>query len=199
MIAFPEVKTGLIFSFDRRFSKAENSILLEKAIKYKDRGVIGIDIAGPRRTNFNYLDYIDLYQEAKKYDLGTTVHAGEEGDASEMEAIVDNLHLDRIGHGIKAATSKKLMSKLADKNITLERCPTSNLKIGIVESMDHLKQIIRTFMDAGVKFTINTDGPELLNTNIKQEISLLLNNGILSIDEMRDTIEISKQTSFLTA
>lgn len=197
MIAFPEVQAGFIFSMDRRFSKKENAVLLEKAIKYKNRGVIGIDVAGPRRDNFDYLDYTDLYQEAKKHGLGTTVHAGEEGDASEMEKIVDNMPLDRVGHGVKAATSKQLMKKLSDKNIVLELCPTSNLKIGIVENMEHMKHLVRTFIESNVTFTINTDGPELLNTNIKQEISLLLNNHILSTDEMHDAVENARKASFL--
>jgi adenosine deaminase len=198
MIAFPEVKAGLIFSFDRRLSKRANSVILEKAIKYRDRGVIGIDTAGPRRSAFDYLDYKDLYQEATNNGLNTTVHTGEEGDAQEMEMIVDNLPLNRIGHGIKAAESSKLMRKLADKNITLELCPTSNLRIGIVKDMEHFKRIVRSFVDAGVKFTVNTDGPELLHTNIKKEISLLLDNHVLSVDEMHKVIETSNEVSFLT-
>ena len=71
------------------------------------------------------------------------------------------------------------MHKLIDKNITLEVCPTSNLKIGVIKGTQELKRILRTFFTTGVSFTINTDGPELLDTTIKKGISLLLDNDIL--------------------
>jgi len=196
-MAFPEVTVGLIFTLDRRFAKKENTIILEKAIKYKDRGVIGIDMAGPRAADFNYLDYKDLYQEAVSQGLKTTIHAGEEGTAKEMETIVNKFPLQRIGHGIKAIESKKLMHKLIDKNITLELCPTSNLKIGVVKDIHELKRITRTFFDTGVSFTINTDGPELLDTTIKKEIRLLLDNDILTADEMMKVVDMGHKASFL--
>jgi adenosine deaminase len=197
MIAFPEVKCGLVFSLDRRFSKEKNSVILEKAIKYKSRGVIGIDIGGPRREGFFYEDYADIYQEARKQGLKTTVHTGEEGAVEEMDLVLDALKPHRVGHGIKGAQSKNVIRKLLDRDIVLEICPTSNLKLGMVKDIADLHKIMRTFIDAKVKFTINTDGPELLQTNLKQEISLLLKHRILSVSEALESVKHSHAASFL--
>ena len=197
MIAFPEVKVGLILEFDRRLSKQQNRVILEKSIRYKDRGVIGIDIAGPRIGVFDYLDYADLYQEAIASGLKTTVHAGEEGTAEEMSQIVDILPLHRIGHGIKSHLSKALMKKLVEKDICLEICPTSNLKLGIIKNIKELGDIIQCLIKNGVTFTINTDGPELLQTKAKDEIAMLLDNHIVNFIEMEKIIDNSFKYSFI--
>ncbi len=199
MIAFPEVKVGLILNLDRRLSKKENTIILEKAIKYKNRGVVAIDIAGPRIGDFDYASYCDLYQEATKKGLKTTIHTGEEGSVEEMKKVIEALPLNRIGHGIKAHLDKKLMKKLRDLDICLEICPTSNLKLGIVKDIKELNKIIRTFLENEVKFTINTDGPELLQTTIKEEIAILLDNEIVNFEEMNVIIENGFKYSFISS
>jgi adenosine deaminase len=159
--------------------------------------VIGIDIGGPRKEGFYYEDYADLYQEARNQGLKTTVHTGEEGTAEEMELVIDALKPHRIGHGIKGAQRKSVISKLLDRDIVLEICPTSNLKLGMVSDINDLHNILRTFIDAKVKFTINTDGPELLQTNLKQEIGLLLKHRILSVSEALESVKQSHAASFL--
>ncbi|RZI47298.1 adenosine deaminase [Rickettsiales endosymbiont of Peranema trichophorum] len=196
-IAFPEVKTGIILEFDRRLTKEQNTVILEKAIKYKGRGVVGIDIAGPRVPHFSYMDYVELYQEAIMQGLSTTIHAGEEGSADEMKSIVANIPLHRVGHGVKAYTDLELMKMLVDRDITLEICPTSNLTLGIVDGLREFKEIIRTFIKNDVKFTINTDGPILLNTDIKKEISLLLDHQVVSLEEMLVINNRAHEASFI--
>ncbi len=198
MIAFPEVSAGLILEFDRRLSLKENSIILEKAIKYKSRGIVGIDIAGPRGESFRYHDYASLYKEANRQGLKTTIHLGEEGSSEEMEEVVDLFPLNRIGHGIKAHSNPRLMDKLASSGICLEICPTSNIMLGIIRDINELRYIVRTFIDRGVHFTINTDGPELLQTTIKQELAMLLDNNIVTLDEMAAIVQQGFKHTFIS-
>ena len=61
---FPEIRAGLIFFLDRRLPYKMNEIIVRKAMKYKNRGVVGIDIAGPHKDGFRYEDYSKLYEEA---------------------------------------------------------------------------------------------------------------------------------------
>jgi adenosine deaminase len=139
-----------------------------------------------------------LYQEAIRNGLKTTSHLGEEGSVAEMASVVDILPLHRIGHGIKAHLDPQLMRKLVELDICLEICPTSNLKLGIIKDIAELRFIIRTFLKHGVQFTINTDGPELLQTAIKDEIAILLDNEIVTTREMEQIISNSFKYSFIS-
>ena len=73
------VKPGLIFCLDRAFPYELNEIIAEKAIAWRDRGVVGIDIAGPEASTFRVADYRRLFRRARQYGLGLTVHTGESG------------------------------------------------------------------------------------------------------------------------
>src|ERR1035437_3207503 len=133
MLEYP-IRPGLIFCLDRAFPFELNEIIAEKAIAWRDRGVVGIDIAGPEATSFVVADYRDLFRRARKCGLGITVHAGEAGTVEEMAAVIELLEPDRIGHGVKSAYDPRTMGMLRERAIVLEVCPTSNLQTGVVSS-----------------------------------------------------------------
>src|ERR1700674_2046979 len=93
------VKTGIIICLDRTFDHHLNEILLEKALKYKSRGVVGIDIAGSARKGFHYSDCKALYRRARKEGLGLTVHAGEDEGHGSVRDVLEKREPQRIGHG----------------------------------------------------------------------------------------------------
>lgn len=197
LIELPAVRAGLIFILDRRLSFAENEIIVKKAIKYRSRGVIGIDIAGPMKEGFRYDAYTPLYMQAREAGLKTTVHTGEDGDAEEMAHVLNVLPLDRVNHGFKAVESPDLMADLVKKNLTLCLCPTSNMRLGFIKDGEHLKKIIRTFMDHGVKFCLNTDNPAMLKTSVPKEIELMRKYGILSEEEIAQVVRFGHEASFI--
>ncbi len=194
---FPTIRAGLIFLLDRRLPVAMNEIILKKAIKYKNRGVIGIDIAGPLGDGFNYDDYAPLYHQAQEAGLKTTVHTGEDGDVEEMAHVLKVLPLDRINHGFRAYTSPELMKEIREKDLTLCLCPTSNMKVGFIKDGAHLKEVIRTLYDNEVKFCINTDNPSMLRTNLSKEIDLLREHEILSENEIEQTVTWAFDATFI--
>jgi len=171
------VKAGLIFCLAREFDHRLNSIILEKAIKYRHRGVVGIDLAGTE-TRAIELDgtqvgaYEDLFTRARAAGLKTTVHTGETvGTGAEgVIAVVDRLKPHRIGHGIRAAYDESAMRLLQEHDVVLELCPTSNLQTRAVSGVEELRHIVQTFLDRGVKITLNTDGPYLLDTDMQREV-----------------------------
>jgi adenosine deaminase len=173
------VKTGLIVCLDRTFNRRLNEILLEKAILFSERGVVGIDVAGPARSEFRYADYSAIFRRAKREGLGLTVHAGEDEGHESVRQVIEHLEPDRIGHGVRAADNDKTMEVLAKSGAVLEVCPTSNLNTGVLKSVQEMKQVFRALKERGVKFTLNTDGPEMLRTNLRGEIEFLLREGVL--------------------
>src|SRR6187455_52562 len=115
-LEYPQVRGGLILMMDRTFSERQNSTIVEKAIRYSPRGVVGIDTAAPRPASdgpYPYRDLASLVDQARSAGLGVTIHVGEEGGEhgiAEIREVVDALRPDRIGHGILAAQDPDLMS-----------------------------------------------------------------------------------------
>src|SRR3954469_3855622 len=105
------VKAGLIFCLAREFPIELNEIIVKKAVKYKARGVVGIDLAGPEQHTLELgaqVDgYRDLFARARAAGMGTTVHTGETQHTAVpgVLAVLEKLRPSRIGHGVAAASS----------------------------------------------------------------------------------------------
>ena len=191
------VKPGLIFCLDRAFPFELNEIIVEKAIAWRDRGIVGIDIAGPKSSTFRVADYRRLFRRARQFGLGLTVHTGESGSIDEVARVVELLEPDRIGHGVKAAYDPRAMAMIRDRGIVLEICPTSNLNTRVVSGWDEFRWIFDTFRRNEIRFTINTDGPEMLKTYIRDEMATLGRLGILSVDDQEQAAATSLASSFV--
>ena len=191
-LEYPRVRAGLILMMDRTFTREQNEVIVDKAIRYRDRGVVGIDIAGPRPNGgrYPYRDLAPLVETARAAGLGITIHVGEEGGAdgiAEIGEVVESLRPERIGHGILAAQDEETMSLIRKAGVVLEICPTSNLLTRALPDHDALRDVIATFVDREVLFTIATDGPEMMRTHLQDELQLLLETGSLQAKDI-DTV-----------
>jgi len=203
-LEYPQVRAGLILMMDRTFDERQNAIIVEKAIRYAPRGIVGVDIAGPRPRGerYSYRDLAPLVEEARNAGLGVTIHVGEEGEehaAAEIAEVIETLRPDRIGHGILAAREPALMDALRAAGIVLEICPTSNLLTKALRNEDEVRSTLRAFADNGVAFTIATDGPEMMRTHLRDELDLLLRIGALDEDELREANARGHEASFVRA
>jgi adenosine deaminase len=201
-LEYPQVRAGLILMMDRTFDERQNQIIVEKAIRYRSRGIVGIDIAGPRPNGgrYPYAQLAPLVEEARAAGLGVTIHVGEEGGAygiEEIAEVVESLQPDRIGHGILAARDPGLIGELRERGTVLEICPTSNLLTKALPDEAAVRTTLRTFADAGVRFTIATDGPEMMRTHLRDELDLLLRIGALDEDELREANARGHEASFV--
>src|SRR5262245_32667569 len=201
-LEYPQVRAGLILMMDRTFTEQQNAIIVEKAIRWASRGIVGVDIAGPRPRGerYPYRDLAPLVEEARSAGLGVTIHVGEEGGdqgVEEIAEVVDTLQPDRIGHGILAVRSPDLMRALASRGIVLEICPTSNLLTKALSGEDELRDTIRSFLDGDVPFTIATDGPEMMRTRLRDEFELLLRIEALDEGSLRQANSRGHEASFV--
>ena len=186
-LEYPRVRAGLILMMDRTFTREQNEVIVEKAIRYRGRGIVGVDIAGPRPGGgrYPYRELAPLVEEARAAGLGVTIHVGEEGGAdgiAEIGEVVEHLRPERIGHGILAAQDEETMRLLREAGVVLEICPTSNLLTRALPDEDALRDTVATFFDRGIAFTIATDGPEMMRTHLRDELELLLELGALDAD-----------------
>jgi adenosine deaminase len=190
-IEYPQVLAGLILMMDRTFEPGLNEIIVEKAIGWAGRGVVGVDIAGPRPGGgrYDYTQIEPMVETAREAGLGVTIHVGEEGGdmgREEIGEVVEHLRPDRIGHGILAAQDPELMAAIRAQGIVLEICPTSNLLTKALPDEDAVHETIRAFVDHDVPFTIATDGPEMMRTHLRDELELLHRIGALDEVELRE-------------
>lgn len=195
---------GLIICLAREFSYELNEILVEKAIKYRTRGVVAVDIAGPEANPFEkdptlIERYAALFARARAAGLRVTLHCGETAHTGPegVIAAVRRLKPDRIGHGVQAHRSPEAMKLLREENVTLEICPSSNLWCKTLRDLDHLREVLTGFSAERVPFTINTDGTYLLKTNMLQELRLLHENRILDEAGINAAVRRAREASFL--
>jgi len=187
---------------DRTFDARQNTIIVEKAIGWASRGIVGIDIAGPRPggARYAYRDLAPLVEEARTAGLGVTIHVGEEGEehgSAELREVIETLRPDRIGHGILAARDPDLMAALRESGIVLEICPTSNLLTRALADDEAVRDTFRAFVEHGVAFTVATDGPEMMHTHLLDEFDLLRRIGALSESELREANARGHEASFV--
>jgi len=197
VLEYPQVKAGLILMMDRMLTLKQNKIIVEKAIKYKTQGIVGIDVGGPERKSFSIKKIVPLFKKARKAGLGLTIHTGEVGKIEELRFVVRNIVPERIGHGIACTRDPKLMKEIVEKNITLETCPTSNLRNSAVKNLADLKRIYKNLLKYQVKFTINTDGPEMYRTNVFKEQEFLRKAKILNKKQIAQCNKWAFEATFI--
>ena len=197
VLEYPQVRAGLIFCLDRSFSPALNEIIAAKAVAWQSRGVVGVDIAGPDVDGFRFADYAQIFADCRQAGLGLTVHAGETGGSDEVRAAIEALEPDRIGHGVHSADDPRVLDLLRERGTVLEVCPSSNLNTGVLRNLADIRRVLRALIDHRVRFTISTDGPEMLRTYLRDELLLLLRSEILTLEEVHAAIGVGARASFL--
>jgi adenosine deaminase len=201
-LEYPRVRAGLILMMDRTFDQDQNQVIIEKAIRYRGRGVVGVDIAGPRPNGgrYPYAELAPLVAEARAASLGVTIHVGEEGGSdgiAEIGEVVESLRPERIGHGILAAQDEEVLQLVREAGVVLEICPTSNLLTRALPDEDALRETVSAFVDREVPFTIATDGPEMMKTHLRDELELLLTLGALGPDTLREVNARGHEAAFV--
>ena len=198
------VRAGLIFCLAREFPLELNEILVKKAVKYRSRGVVGIDLAGPESHTLELgaevHGYRDLFARARAASLGTTVHTGETpytGGARRpggAEGAGAGAHRSRRGRGRERGGGPQA-GGVGDGAGDL---PELELAHARRRQPRRAGTALRTFENAGVRYTINTDGPYLLNTHLRSEYQLLLDAKILSESEAERSVAVAHAATFIS-
>jgi adenosine deaminase len=166
------IEGGQIFCLGRDIDVAANDAIFKKAIKYFNKGVIGIDAAGPESKVPLKPEFESYYRTANAFGLMTTIHVGEElydGVDDILATVIEKYKVKRIGHGIQIHRFPKLM-KIAEKNnIMFEICITSNLMTKNVKDEAEYAKILKIFEENNLKYTICTDAVYPIGTNIVME------------------------------
>jgi adenosine deaminase/aminodeoxyfutalosine deaminase len=187
-----------IFDAVRHFGvEAAERVLDETlALRKLSDSVVGIGLGGDERKGPPEL-FRDVYARARSEGLRTTVHAGETVGPESVWSALRELRPDRIGHGLHAVEDLALVAYLAEKQVPVEICISSNVLTGCCGSYE--EHPLRRLFDAGVPVTLNTDDPEMFHTDLGREFEIAQNALGFTDVELQRLAQNSFHASFLTS
>jgi adenosine deaminase len=159
----------------------------------KARLIAGVAVAGDEMA-CSVRDLQAHLSEIRAHGVGIEIHAGEFGGPDWVRDALDFGQPDRIGHGVRAFEDAALVERLATEQVHLELCPTSNLRLGVIPTLDRLP--VRQALAAGIPFSINTDDPGVFGCSMTSELRLVQEAFSLSERELAAIYQHSLDAAF---
>ncbi len=188
------IHSGFIVTIVRERGPDEAEQRVREALGCRDCGVVGVDLAGDE-ANYPPALFARALALARDGGLGITTHAGEFAGPSSVWTAIYQLGARRIGHGIRAVEDRQLMDYLREHHITLEICPTSNVRLGLAPSL--AAHPLRRLMAHGVPVTINSDDPLLLGTDLSREMETVTRALELTQEQLASLMVTAARSAFL--
>jgi len=188
------IKCGVIVCGIRHINPQTSMRLAELSVAYKNRGVIGFDLAGAE-ASFPAKDHKDAFQLILKNNVNCTAHAGEAFGPESISQAIHYLGAHRIGHGTRLREDGDLLNYVNDHRIPLEVCPTSNVQTGAVSSLD--AHPLKFYFDYGLRVTINTDNRLITDTTVTKELWLAHKHLGLALEDLTTIIVSGFKSAFL--
>ncbi len=188
------VNAKVIICGIRNISPESSLDMARLAVAYKNRGVVGFDLAGAEYDHppKHHREAFDLI---RKNNINCTIHAGE---AFGPESIAQAIHLcgaHRIGHGVRLWENGDLLAYVNDHRIPLECCPSSNVQTGAVSEVS--RHPIRLYHDLGLRVTVNTDNRLITDTTVSRELWLCHTQLAMTLEDTKRIILNSFKAAFL--
>ncbi|HYE96285.1 MAG TPA: adenosine deaminase [Rubricoccaceae bacterium] len=188
------VKTGVIVCGLRDRYESASLAQAELAVRHRERGVVGFDLAGGERGNPADLHGAAFYH-ARKHLLNITIHAGESFGPASIRQALFKCGAHRIGHGVTLGQDPDLLRYFVDRQIPLEVCPTSNVQTHVVAGYE--AHPVAEYVRAGVPVTINTDSRLFSHTTVTDELWLGHTRCGIPADALREVVLNGFRHAFL--
>ena len=188
------IEVRLILSMNRHESAEIGENVFRAALDFRDRGVVALDICG-NEAGFSAVPFRGLFEQVKEAGFGVTIHAGEWAGAENIRDAIENLHADRIGHGVRAPEDPKLVEWLAERGTVLEMCPTSNYQSGVIPDWP-LHPLLQLYQQ-GVPTTINTDDPMVSDITLSDEMFRAITVLSFTLDDVKEQTLSAARAAFL--
>jgi adenosine deaminase len=188
------ITTGLIFCGMRNMSPEISVRLASLATTYKNKGVVGFDLAG-QEMNFPAKEHREAFDLALKNNLNITIHAGEGYGPESIHQAIHYCGAHRIGHGTRLIEDGDLLNYVNDHRIPIEICLKSNLDTHAVSSYE--AHPLSIFYDLGLRVMLNTDNRLISNTDITNEYMLAVEHYGFDYPKIKNLIINGFKSSFL--
>lgn len=173
------IRIGTLLTAMRHAARSQE--IAELAVRHRDSGVVGFDIAGAE-AGFPPTRHLDAFEYLQRENFHFTIHAGEAFGLPSIWQAIQWCGADRLGHGVRIVDDitttgpRPVLGRLAayvrDKRIPLELCPSSNVQTGAAPSIaEHPIGLLR---DLRFRVTVNTDNRLMSGTSMSREMALLV-------------------------
>ncbi|WP_370414384.1 adenosine deaminase [Streptomyces fradiae] len=166
-------ETGLgmrvLVAANRMKHPLEARTLARLAVRYADRGVVGFGLSNDERRGMAR-DFDRAFAIAREGGLLAAPHGGELTGPSSVRDCLDDLRAARVGHGVRAAEDPRLLRKLAERGVTCEVCPASNVALGVYDKHEDVP--LRTLFEAGVPMALGADDPLLFGSRLAAQYEI---------------------------
>src|SRR6266702_7432234 len=183
---------GVILAANRTRHPLDARTTARLAASHAGGGVVGFGLSNDERRG-RPADFAAAFRIASRAGLLAVPHGGELLGPESVRGCVEELHADRIGHGVGAAGAPGLVRRLADEQITLEVCPASNVALGVAPSPADVPLV--RLLDAGVPVALGADDPLLFGSRLTAQYELARNVHELSDDRLAGLARMSVRGS----
>jgi adenosine deaminase len=184
---------------------ARSSEIAELSVKWREKGVVGFDIAG-KEAGFPPTRHLDAFDAVRRANFHMTIHAGEAFGLPSIWEAVQICGTDRLGHGVRIVDDLSFQSNgevklgelsayVRDRRVPLELCPSSNIQTGAAKSIkDHP---IGVLTKLGFRATVNTDNRLMSDTSMTKEMTLLVNELGFTLKQLQWLTVNAMKSSFI--
>jgi adenosine deaminase len=188
-----DMAIGLIAITSRSLGPDSCVRTVDWSIRHKNH-ILGIDLADSER-DFPLREFVPQVMKAKEAGLRVTIHTGEDTPASFVKETIELAEPARIGHGIHSIEDRQVIELIKERGITLEVNPWSNYLTNSVRTIE--EHPLKKLFDAGVKVTINSDDPEVLETNVNNEYYIAHDILGMSMEDIATCNRYAYEASFI--
>jgi adenosine deaminase len=190
------IRSGLIVCSLRHLNPSISLDLARLAVSHAGQDVIGFDLAGGEAGN-PATPHAAAFRHARDHGVSCTCHAGE---GAGPESVAEAIHVcgaQRIGHATRLAEDPRLMDEMGEKGIAVEACLTSNVQTRATR--DYASHPVRTYLDRGLKVTLNTDNRLMSRTTLSEEYKHGVDALGFTVDEVARLARNGFDAAFLPA
>lgn len=188
------VTSGVIVCGMRNISPEISLRMAELAVAFKNRGVVGFDLAGAE-YNYPARDHLGAFSLILSNNVNVTIHAGEAYGPDSIHQALHYCGAHRIGHGVRLREDGDLLNYVNDHRIPLELCPSSNVQTGAVKNIK--EHPVKFYLDLGLRVTLNTDNRLITNTTMTDEFYLIYKTFHLSGQNILDLVINGVKSAFM--
>ena len=161
---------AVVIAANRTRHPLDARTLARLAAQYAGRGVVGFGLSNDERRG-RTADFAPAFRIAERAGLLLTPHGGELLGPESIRVCLDELHADRLGHGVRVAEDEKLLGRIVEKGVVLELCPVSNVALGVYSDLTSVP--LPELMAAGARIALGADDPLLFGSRLAAQYSTM--------------------------
>jgi adenosine deaminase len=189
-------RTGLaiavIIAANRTRHPMDARTLARLAGQYADEGVVGFGLSNDERRGTT-ADFAPAFKIAERAGLSLMPHGGELLGPASIRTVLDDLHADRLGHGIRSVEDPALLARIVEQGVALEVCPVSNVALGVYSDLTSVP--LPQLLEAGATVALGADDPLLFGSRLAGQYATMRAAHELSDEQLAELARMSVRAS----